>query len=122
MLNQHKVTRFLINVFALILLFSVIWYFIYPAYTSLLATTTDALTPNLKAGSEDSIILLYTGAQMAPMKTLENIILARHAGTGSRAGHVDSNVVFPHSYSRKNPHNAPVFIPYALRFGLPTHF
>lgn len=68
----RKLIIFIVKVLVLILILSVLWYFLAPGYTSLLVSATDALAPSsiIMWASDSSIIIRAVGQAPAAIHSL----------------------------------------------------
>jgi len=68
MFGQHKLAKFVVKVFILILIFASFWPFVAPGYSTILAAATNLLAgPTMRIEAEGSLLLLYSGAQLQPL-------------------------------------------------------
>lgn len=66
MFGQRRILIFVVKVFILILVFSALWPFVAPAYTTLLAAAANGVAPpSIKITTAGSLIVIHSGAQLA---------------------------------------------------------
>ena len=68
MFGQHKLIKFVVKVFILILIFASFWPFVASGYSTILAAATNLMAgPTMRIEAEGSLLLLYSGAQLQPL-------------------------------------------------------